>query len=84
MLVETRVFFFWPYHQTIEPILEAQTGVILAPVAQSVECPLRGTGDHGFDPGPRHTKVIKNSTSCSSLGIQTYGLELGLIDPVSG
>ena len=36
-----------------------------APIAQLVECPLRGTGGHGFDPGPRHTKVVKNGTSCS-------------------
>ena len=42
-----------------------------APIAQLVECPLRGTGGHGFDPGPRHTKVVKNGTSCSSLGTQT-------------
>ena len=33
----------------------------------------------GFDPGPRH-KVSKNATSCSSLGTQTYGVELGLVD----
>ena len=32
-----------------------------APIAQLVECPLRGTGGHGFDPGLRHTKVVKNS-----------------------
>ena len=44
----------------------------------------RGTGGHGFDPGLRHTKVVKNGTSCSSLGTQTYGVELGLVDPVSG
>ena len=55
-----------------------------APIAQLVECPFRGTGGHGFDPGPRHTKVVKHSTSCSSLGTQTYGVELGLVDPVSG
>ena len=55
-----------------------------APVAQVLECPLWGTGGHGFDPGPRHTKLVKNSTSCSSLGTQTYGVELGLVDPVSG
>ena len=55
-----------------------------APVAQLVECPLRGTGGHGFDSGSRHTKVVKNGTSCSSLGTQTYGVELGLVDPVSG
>ena len=47
-------------------------------------CPLRGTGGHGFDSGPRHTEVVKNGTSCSSLGTQIYGVELGLVDPVSG
>ena len=55
-----------------------------APVAQVVECPLRGMGGHGFDPGPRHTKVFKNDTSCSLLCTQTYALELGLVEPVSG
>ena len=34
--------------------------------------------------GPQHTKVVKNGTSCSSLGTQIYGVELGLVDPVSG
>ena len=55
-----------------------------APIAQLVECPLRETGGHGFDPGPRHTKVDKNVTSCASLGTQISGVELGLVDPVSG
>ena len=55
-----------------------------APIAQLVECPLRGTGGHGFDPRQRHTKVVKNGTSCSLLGTQIYGVELGLVDPVSG
>ena len=55
-----------------------------APVAQMVKCPLRGTGGHVFDPGLRHTKVVKNVTCCSSLGTQTYWVELGLVDPVSG
>ena len=36
----------------------------------SVECPLRGTGGHWFDPGPRRTKVVKHGTSSSSLGTQ--------------
>ena len=57
---------------------------IPAPVAQLVECPLRGTGSHGFDPGPRHTEIVKNDTSCSSLGTQIYGIELGLVNPVPG
>ena len=51
-----------------------------APVAEVVKCPLRGTGGHGFHPRLRHTKVVKNSTSCSSLGTQTYGVELGLVE----
>ena len=55
-----------------------------APIAQLVECPLRGTEGHRFDPGLRYTKVVKNGTSCSLLGTQTYGVELGLFDPVSG
>ena len=37
----------------------------------------------GFDPVPRHTKVIENDISCSSLDTQTYGVELGLVNPVS-
>ena len=54
-----------------------------APVARVVECLLRGTGGHRFDPGPRNTKIVKNSTNCSSLGTQTYGVELELVDPMS-
>ena len=49
-----------------------------------VECQLRGTGDWSFNPRPWHTKVMKNSNSFSLLGTQTSGLELGLVDPVSG
>ena len=55
----------------------------LAPVAQLVECLLLGMGCHGFDPGLRHIKVVKNGTSCSSLGTQAYAVELGLVSPVS-
>ena len=55
-----------------------------APAAQWVECPLQETAGNVFDPGPRHTKVVENGISCSSLGTQTYGVELGLVDPVSG
>ena len=57
---------------------------IPALVAQLVECLLQGTGFYGFDPGLQHTKVTKNGTSCSSLGTQTYRVELGLVDPASG
>ena len=44
-------------------------------IAQSVKRPLQGTG---------HTKVVINGTSFSCLGTQIYGVELGLVDPVSG
>ena len=50
----------------------------------SVECLLRGMGGHEFAPGPRHNKVVKNGTRCTSPGTQTYGVELILVDPVSG
>ena len=40
-----------------------------------------GKGGHGFDPGQRHTKVFKNGIRCSSPS--TYGVELGLVDPMS-
>ena len=36
-------------------------------------------GGHGLDPGPQHTKVIKNGTCYSSLGTQINGVELGLV-----
>ena len=49
----------------------------------SVECLLRGMGGYEFAPGPRHIKVVKNGTSCTSPGTQTYGVELILVDPVS-
>ena len=38
----------------------------------------------GSNPGRDILNSLKNSTSCSSLGTQTYGVELGLADPVSG
>ena len=40
-----------------------------------------GMGCHRFDLGPRHTKVVKNGSSCSSLSTQTYEvvMELGLV-----
>ena len=67
-------------HQTYS----RQTAPEPVSIAQLAECVIRGTGDHGFDPGPRYTKVIKNGTSRTSLGTQTYRVELGLVDPVSG
>ena len=50
----------------------------------TILCPLRGMGGPGFDPGPDIPKSLKNGTSCSSLGTQIYGVDLGLVDPVSG
>ena len=64
--------------------LHVYTRGVPAPVAQSVECPLLETWGHGFDPGPRYTKVFKNGTSCSMLSTQIYGEELGLVEAVSG
>ena len=58
--------------------------VVPVTVAQSIECPLRMTRGHGLDPMPRNTKVVKNGTSCSSLGTQIYDVKLGLVDPVLG
>ena len=46
---------------------------IPAPVAQLVECPLRGTGSHGFDPGPRHTKVVKMVLAAPCLALRLTG-----------
>ena len=49
------------------------THFVPAPVAPVVECPLQGTGGHGFNPGPWQTKVVKNGTSCSSIGLRLMG-----------
>ena len=40
-------------------------------------------GGTRFDPGLRHTKVVNSGTSCSPLGTQIFGVELGLVAPVS-
>ena len=40
-------------------------------------------GGIGFDPGPRHTKVVNNGTSCSPLGTRIFGVGLGLVAPGS-
>ena len=52
-----------------------------APIAQLVECPPGEREVTGSIPGRDITKVVKNGTSCSSLGTQIYGIELGLVDP---
>ena len=41
------------------------------------------SGGTGFDSGPPHTKVVNNGTSCSPLGTRIFGVELGLVSPVS-
>ena len=41
------------------------------------------SGGTGFDPGPRHTKVVNNGTSCSLPGTRIFGVGLGLVAPVS-
>ena len=41
------------------------------------------SGGTGFDPGPRHTKVVNNGTSCSPLGTRIFGVGLALVAPVS-
>ena len=76
---------------TVEPLAQDNSSTEFplicskpAPIAQLVVCPIWGTGGHEFDPGPRLNKVVKNGTSCSSLGAQIYRVELGLVDPVSG
>ena len=41
------------------------------------------SGGTGFDPGPRHTQVVNNGTSCSPLGTRIFGVVLGLVAPES-
>ena len=36
------------------------------------------SGDTGFDPGPRLTKVVNNGTSCSPLGTRIFGVGSGV------
>ena len=40
------------------------------------------SGGTGFDPGPRHTKVVNNGTGCSPLDTRIFGVGLGLVAPV--
>ena len=46
---------------------------VLAPVAQSVECPHQGMGGYGFDPGPRYTKVVKMVLAALCLALRLTG-----------
>ena len=60
-------------------ILAMQTG--LGSSVGRVSAPR--SGGTGFDPGPRHIKVVNNGTSCSPLGIRIFGVGLGLVVSVS-
>ena len=53
--------------------LHVHTRDVPAPVAQSVECPLRESLGHGFDPGPRHTKVFKMVLAAHRLALRLTG-----------
>ena len=44
-----------------------------ATVAQSVECPLRGTAGQGFDPEPQHFKVVKIVLAAPCLALRLIG-----------
>ena len=69
----------WLNFKSFRTFLQGYTAFLSGPVAQSVECPFRWTGGYWFNPGLRHTKVIKNGTSHSLLANQTYMVELGLM-----
>ena len=69
--------FCWFCHVPTQFIVLTQPGNSVGRASVS------GTGGGGFKPQPGHTKVFKNGTSCSLLGVQNYGVELGLVDPVS-
>ena len=60
-----------PSEKLLQKVLFKCTGP--APIAQLVECPLRGTGGHGFDPGPRHTKVVKMVLAAPRLALRLTG-----------
>ena len=53
--------------------MSASVGIVSAP----------RSGGTGLDPGPRHTKVVNNGTSCSPLGTRIFGVGLELVAPVS-
>ena len=68
------------------------TSLLLTSLTQHIETGLGSSvgrvstpraGGTGFDPGPRHTKVVNNGTSCYPLGTRIFGVGLGLVAPVS-
>ena len=52
--------YLWPWNWPLSTSTYRELFLLLALVAQLVECPLRGTGGHEFDIGPWHSKVVKN------------------------
>ena len=44
-----------------------------APIAQLVECPLRGTGGHGFDPDRDRPKSLKMVLAAPRLALRFTG-----------
>ena len=73
-----KIFFYNAGNQVFS------TNMYIVPVPVAPSGPLWGMEGHMFDPGQRHTKVVKNGTNFSSLGTETYRVELGLVNPVSG
>ena len=59
-----------PKHQTERNTYNLRRPV---PVAQSVECPLRGTRGHGVDLESRHTKVVKIVLAALRLALRRTG-----------
>ena len=70
-----------PILSTLQP---SETRTVTGPGSSVGKASASGRGGRGFKSRPGHTKVFKNGTSCSSLGAQTYGVELELVTPVSG
>ena len=56
-------------------IMSSWLVVVVCSALTSLSTIFQRTGSHGLDPGPQHTKVVKNGNSCSSLGTQTYEVE---------
>ena len=81
------ISYIIPYKNLASPLisvcLKTSHTYDTGPGSSVVECPLQGTGGHGFDHGPRHTKVVKMVQSKPRLALR-HVVELGLVDPVSG
>ena len=66
-------YYIYSFILKISTGLGSSVGIVSAP----------RSGGTGFDPGPRHTKVVNNGTSSSPLGTRIFGVGLGLVAPVS-